>query len=392
MPYDHLLLLERSEGLEHSFFPPRAAHKYRVRELLEGVRRAPSNEQPEREPPASKVSTPMTTSTWILLLSDLHVAADTDIDTMMSTLVEDLRAGPTGGRDLAALVVAGDLTNRASNEEFERAGDLILGITDRVPGLSDKNIVVVPGNHDLDWSHPDVYRLHRGPRPKDATDAEFITQGKFTILRDRDNYAQSFGNFSRHVYERLCGRPYPLDHTKQADLFDFEEHGLCFVTFNSAWNTAEHSPNDPMIVDQAVNEALRKLDTIKGERLRIAVWHHPISGNEKIREDAFVERLRNAGVRLCLHGHIHESRTDMLGYLHPRQLYAIGTGSFGAPWQHRAESTPLLYQLIEVREDRRSIRVHTRGRKKFGAPWEPWYEWPDPDNPGGKLPHFDVSL
>ena len=46
--------------------------------------------------------------------------------------------------------------------------------------------------------------------------------------------------------------------------------------------------------------------------LRIAVWHHPITGNEKIQADSFMGRLLQADVRACLHGHVHEDRADLV--------------------------------------------------------------------------------
>ena len=103
------------------------------------------------------------------------------------------------------------------------------------------------------------------------------------------------------------------------------------------------------------------------EVLRIAVWHHPVTGNEKISDDAFLEQLRQEHVKLCLHGHVHEDRADVIGYLHPRRAaYIAGAGSFGAPVNARPESTPRLYNLLEVWRDHSKIRVHTRSLRKDG--------------------------
>jgi internalin A len=42
VPYDHLVQLERDDGLDYQWRPPRAQRKYSVRELLEGVRDEPA--------------------------------------------------------------------------------------------------------------------------------------------------------------------------------------------------------------------------------------------------------------------------------------------------------------------------------------------------------------
>jgi hypothetical protein len=82
-------------------------------------------------------------------------------------------------------------------------------------------------------------------------------------------------------------------------------------------------------------------------------------------------------VKLCLHGHVHEDRADVIGYLHPRRaVYIAGAGSFGAPVNARPESTPRLYNLLEVWRDHSKIRVHTRCLRKDGGAWEGWAAWP----------------
>src|SRR5215510_16082790 len=55
-----------------------------------------------------------------------------------------------------------------------------------------------------------------------------------------------------------------------------------------------------------------------------------------------------------------KTRKDVIHYLHPRHIFAVGAGSFGAPVRERPESTPRFYNLIEVWRDHRKMRVHTR--------------------------------
>jgi GTPase SAR1 family protein/predicted MPP superfamily phosphohydrolase len=410
--YSHLCKLEELYGADHRFLPEGADKEYRVGDLLDGVRRQsllsqvvgrsePSGESRDlqgvsllEETSAQdwkhKVALP--TNQWVLLLSDLHIEESTDIETMRQTLLEDLRGGPAGAQSITALVISGDLTNRATPEEFACARKFIQGLIRDIPGLSSESTVVVPGNHDVDWAHPDVYRLSSGSRPSGISDDEYISDGKLTVVRDARAYQESWGNFSRGVYQPLYDRDYALEPESQVDLFNLPSARLCFVTFNSAWNTAQYSPDSSQIIDAAVNEASRRLEEVDGNPLLIGVWHHPITGNEKIENDAFVQRLRNAGIQLCLHGHIHESKADLLGYLHPRKIHVIGTGSFGAPSKDRKESTPRLYQLLEFKNERSRLRVHTRGLRKSGGAWDPWYEWPNPEDSDKRLPHYDIKL
>lgn len=324
---------------------------------------------------------------WVLVLSDLHVGTDSDIATMRQTLLEDLRSPASPQPEqYAALVICGDLTNRATPAEFERALELIGSLVASLEGVSAEQTIIVPGNHDLDWSHPGVYRPHVGPDPS----AGLVQVDGAAMVRDEEAYRLSFANFSAGIYETFYQRPYAMDPAQQFDVFDLPDAGLTFATFNSAWNTAKHSPHAATIRDDAVGAALERLARSPSGHRKIAVWHHPITGNEKIARDAFVQRMRGAGISLCLHGHVHESRADLVGYLHPQRLHAIGTGSFGAPSHDRAESTPRLYHLLELSDDRGSIRVHTRQLAREGGAWEPFYDWPDPRDPGKRLPHYDI--
>jgi hypothetical protein len=126
--------------------------------------------------------------------------------------------------------------------------------------------------------------------------------------------------------------------------------------------------------------------------LRIAVWHHPATGAEKIADDDSIERLRKADFKLCIHGHVHEDRADLVGYLHPiRKLHMAGAGSFGAVAAHRPPSTPWLYNLIEIPRDHSLIRVHTRCMRKESGAWDGWAVWPG-DNASVKKAFYEIKL
>jgi hypothetical protein len=126
--------------------------------------------------------------------------------------------------------------------------------------------------------------------------------------------------------------------------------------------------------------------------IKIAVWHHPVTGNEKIEDDAFLGRLRREDFKLCLHGHVHEDRADVIGYIHPtRKIYVAGTGSFDAPGPDRPEAIPRLYSVLEIQPDHRSIRVHTRCKRKDTGEWEGWAVWPGKTK-HSKLEYYDIEL
>ncbi|HYH97053.1 hypothetical protein [Hyalangium sp.] len=112
--------------------------------------------------------------------------------------------------------------------------------------------------------------------------------------------------------------------------------------------------DDPLNLLQPLETAQkeRELGVRHLDYLVISVWHHRITGNEKIQADAFLGRLLQADVRVCLHGHVHEDRADLVNYLDPvRRLHVVGAGSFGAPTHHGPESIPHLFKLLEVSQN-----------------------------------------
>jgi len=63
-----------------------------------------------------------------------------------------------------------------------------------------------------------------------------------------------------------------------------------------------------------------------------------------------------------------------------------------SPAAGRPESTPRLYNVLELQRDHSSIRVHTRQQPKPNGVCKGWNEWPMPDSSEGGLPYFDVPL
>jgi small GTP-binding protein len=342
----------------------------------------------------------------ILHLSDLHVGAGDDPISLLQPLAAALRDKYEGlGLErLDYLVISGDITNRASPGEFEKARELVSGIIEQF-SLTAERCILVPGNHDLDWN-TDVYRWEKR-RQVDASRLKkgtFVEQGDGYLLREDAKYPERFKSFSQHFYHPLTQRAYPLVPEEQCLPTLFSESRLQFLAMNSAWEIDEYFRERSSISEQALSRGLAAADQElaqarkRGELpqdarvLRLAVWHHPITGNEKIQADAFMGRLLQADVRVCLHGHVHEDRADLVNYLHSeRRIHVVGAGSFGAPTYERPESVPRLFNLLEVERDLKKVRVHTRALRKQGGAWEGWAVWPG-ERPGDRRTYYEFAV
>jgi predicted phosphodiesterase len=348
-----------------------------------------------------KANSSLATPLRILHLSDLHVGAEDDPATLFQPLAADLEDSSEGlgVERLDYLVISGDITQRASPQEFQKAREFVSMLIDRF-GLTAERCIVVPGNHDLDWdTEAYTWKKKRQVDVGSLKPGTFIEAGDGYNLRDEAKYPERFKNFAQHFYHPLTQKLYPLAPQEQCIPSLFGEHRLQFLAMNSAWEIDEYFQGRSSIFEQALSRGLFVADQQKRgafgpeERvLRIAVWHHPITGNDKIQDTAFVDRMLQADVRVCLHGHVHEDRAELVNYLHPeRRLHVMGAGSFGAPMHHRPESVPRLFNLLEVQRDLRSIRVHTRSRHKQGSAWGAWAQWPG-EKRGEKRAFYDVTL
>ncbi len=324
----------------------------------------------------------------ILHLSDLHFLKDTQVRARLQPLIADIEDadGGLGFERLDYLVVSGDVAHQATPEQFDKAHDFISGVI-KAFGLTAQRCILVPGNHDLSWNE-EVYQW----KPKRRVDVDGLAEGTFRqqgdgyLIRKDEDYSRRFANYSDSFHHKITQEPYPLVYERQGISYFFKDDGLQFLAMNSCWEIDEYFPERSSVHPEAVSQCLAEADKqLKREKvdkksvLRIGVWHHPVVGNEKIINTAFLDRLRQAEVRLALHGHVHEDRTELVGYKHRKTMHVAGAGSFGVWVEGRPATTPQLYNLIEIDRKSREIKVHTRYRDNEGGAWGGRAIWPGPD-------------
>jgi predicted phosphodiesterase len=339
----------------------------------------------------------------LLHLSDLHFTAETSPKAKLQWLLQDLsRDEFLSVEGLEYLVISGDFTDRGSEGGFETARQFVSLLIEEL-GLSAHRCILVPGNHhlqDLESS----YEWKSSVTDRDRND--YVKQGDIYLVRNEANYPLRLKKFSDAFYHKvLATEPYPLDVKEQGLSYFFPDTRVQFLALNSCYRIDRFHRKDsgihPDAVSQAIERADRELslaiqrgDLRKDERvLRFGVWHHAAAGPEMIHDISFIENLRKADVRVALHGDVHKMRCELIGYLQAGdKVHVVGAGSFGSPAAGRPESTPRLYNLLEIRRDLCSVRVHTREQPKPDGAWQGWYHWPDPDGGRGRVPYFDIKL
>ncbi len=255
-------------------------------------------------------------SDTILHITDLHFALDkfrdhhvwrleSEVEETANTLTSALKAG-IGTKQIGGVIVSGDLTFLGSAAEFEEALNSLnklLGLLD----LATDHLIVVPGNHDIQWSTNDTY----APGAKvTAAPAEA-----------RKNY-EAF-------YERLFQHP-PSKHLAMGRRWLLPS-GLTLeiaALNSSSLQTGKNFLAGMGRVDQASLEEVRiglgwpaASDPQPSAALRLLAIHHHLAVTEDIEPDSgfpqgygmAVDAVRiqrmaaKHRVQLALHGHKHRA-------------------------------------------------------------------------------------
>nr|VFK26502.1 MAG: GTPase SAR1 family protein [Candidatus Kentron sp. MB] len=322
----------------------------------------------------------------ILHLSDLHLTDEGATNVYRAQLETDLRQ-KLGIQRLAYLVISGDITDHATEKEYQAAFGMVDGLVKRF-GLDASRVVVVPGNHDLNWdlskkAYPFVYK---NDLPSPPPESRHIPAGENgALVRDDEKYRQRFAPFNDHFYRYIYRGQghYPLDEGDQFLFVERPKDRILFLGLNSCWEIDHHFRDRASIHMPALTNALGRLHDANGKYdgwLKIAVWHHPVTGRQMM-DDGFMELLAIHGFQVCLHGHIHQAIEDYHKHDDRRGIHVVGAGTFGAPAREQVPGIPLQYNLLTFDPENGEMTVNTRKKEKPNGAWSADARWGDKNNP-----------
>ena len=337
-------------------------------------------------------------SIYILHISDIHLATESEgqiYNTQLETdLVNNLKVNNLKVNNLKYLVVSGDIADRSEEGEYKVAVKLIERLIERFD-IDKRCVIIVPGNHDLNWDlSEEAYPfVPKSKIPKYLPEGKYIQGPSGILLRDEDLYRQRFANFNIHFYEKVFGTQYPLDYAEQGILHKFPDDRILFLSLNSCWEIDHHEPHKTRsgIHMNALSNALSKILDGNGKYdnwLKIAVWHHPVTGPETMKNVDFLQQLVDHGFQICMHGHMHEAQQNYFMHGH-KGMTIVGAGTFGAPKKEQVQSIPFQYNLLEFNSEKDNIIVNTRKKEKPDGAWSADSRWGDLNNP---RPRYEIKL
>lgn len=315
----------------------------------------------------------------ILHLSDLHFGSIDNANKWYSQLADDLRY-ELDCSYLDILIISGDIANRSVPDEYTAAQQFLEALSKEFK-LHAQQLVIVPGNHDLNWAlSKKAYWLEwRDNYKGELREGKFIDLDDVLAVRNEADYQKRFTHF-RNFYQAVKGEPYPLEYKCQAIIQHFEELNLLILGLNSAWQLDHHYKSRASIHSDALGNALNQIrqSQIYKDCFKVAVWHHPLTSSyeDRITDHGFMEQLAKAGFRLALHGHIHQAENNLYRYdliAGGRKIDVISAGTFGAPTKELVPGYPWQYNLLKLEGNK--MTVITRRREIPNGAWKPDARW-----------------
>lgn len=327
----------------------------------------------------------------ILHLSDLHRSPDDPVGNsqLVSSLMGDrdryATETPRIGRP-DAIVVSGDVVQGVSidgpaaeiERQYDDAYDFLVELTERMLDGDRSRVVVVPGNHDVDWkvarSAMDIVEdAHWPPKLSAALGLPgspyrlVVDERRLYKIRDRALYESRFDRFNQFFNRFYDGIDLPKSSSAQPylRLFELFDGRIAVAGFNSCFGNDCYSRQGEIPSDAIARADLDIRDSGKPYELRIAVWHHNTDGPPHADDYMDVELVRQmigVGFRLGLHGHQH--RFDVVPHeirLPGSETMAlISAGSLCAGTRELPRGANRQYNIIELGDDLQSAIVHVR--------------------------------
>lgn len=329
----------------------------------------------------------------LLHISDLHRSPQDPIgnEALLSSLVSDFAraqadAPPFHNPD--AIIVSGDVIQGAPlldprhaeivEEQYEVAFGLLESLADRFLDGDHARVVIVPGNHDVEWNVAyaamqvvDEADLSSNIRPSDFGPTKDLRwnwkERKAYRIVDFNAYnkrLKHYRNFIGKFYSEVS-LAYSLDTDSDYWLFELYNGRIGIAAFNSCEGNDCFAYHGSISERSLARAHIDLYDRSPHYDLMMAVWHHNVEGPPgatDYMDIATVYNLIGYGFRLGLHGHQHRAQTSNRILRIPQQepMAVISAGSLCAGPAELPTGVNRQYNVLEISDDCSSVRVHVR--------------------------------
>lgn len=318
-----------------------------------------------------------------LHISDLHRSGNRPInnDDLLSAIITDQERflpGSVGVDRLSAIVVSGDLVHGLPlgspdyagglRQQYNEAREFLSRLTDALLGGNRARVIVVPGNHDMDFNQsaramtlvdpiPDVDLYEQLAAPDSPYRWCWKTRRLFRIS-DKAAYSGRLDQFAHFHREFYHGAPlaYPLDPYRGHNWYGLNDGEILVAAFNSCENNDCYNHSGEIADGEISRSHLARPCPRVRCRLLMAIWHHDIEG-PPLRTDYMsaevVPLLIDRGFQLGLHGHHHKSefRPAAIRISGERRMAIVSAGSLAGGDECLPAGVNRQYNIIRINDD-----------------------------------------
>lgn len=328
----------------------------------------------------------------LLHITDLHRSKTDPLSNaeLLSALLVDrdryTRENPSI-RSPDAIIVSGDLIQGVGlgsagfedelAAQYEVAHEFLADLCDRFLDGDRSRVVIVPGNHDIDWNiaFSAMELVAAEEMPKNLPAALYEPESLYRwdwksrqlyVIKDKALYRNRlrafwtfFENFYLETSNLLKVAPW-----SDANIYSLDEDRIGIAAFNScAGNDCFAFQGE--IPREAIAKSYLDLKDLGAWRLKIAVWHHDVEGPPNRADYMDVDIVRGMigrGFRIGLYGHQHRLQITphQARRLDGETMAVASAGSLCAGRWELPTGSLRGYSIIEIQDDYAHARVHVR--------------------------------
>jgi len=289
------------------------------------------------------------------------------------------------------IIVSGDLiqgvsaTAQSPDDELEaqyaEAGDFLGRLAAEFVDSDRLRVVIVPGNHDVDWSRarrammplPDCPSQIAGEalHPDSGLRWNWEDQRPYEVM-DSVLYESRYDHFRKFRADFYAGlNPDPLGRGN-GDLFfaEYPALGLAVAGLASWYgNDCFCHVGD---IDPAALASSQKLLAASSEPVAIAVWHHSLLGGPRAQDymdQRVTHKLIDFGFTIGLHGHQHfpDAAPYELRLPHLTSMVVASAGSLAVGDDQLPAGEPRQFNVVVIDPDEATLTVHVRAMSSGGV-------------------------
>ena len=260
--------------------------------------------------------------------------------------------------------------------QYQEVAELLGTLSEEFLDGDRSQIVIVPGNHDVDWNGVRGSFEITDPEPSVwLRSIEEVEAGYRWSWKDRqafrisnvDRYEDRFDHFNQMYKEfyRDVHLDYPVDPGRPWNLFNLDHGNIVVAAFNSCVINDCFSDLGHIRSKDLADCHLEMRRRAKPGCLPISVWHHGVAGAQ-LQSDyvgpEVIKQMIDKGFRIGLHGHQHDSTyVPVELFTSTKETMAvIGAGSLCSGPKALPHGVNRRYNIIYVDQERRTGQVHVR--------------------------------